>query len=453
MTGPTSLLFHNAIDYNRPIIPKGDRIARIVGSNKYAFAAILSMMRTVNPLASAEPCTVPPPYPDCNQNSIADQCDIETGTSVDCNDNATPDECELKRDCPPLGNHFTPGHSFSVLPYCGVCDPGGGHYGTDYIIEINPNTGHSRLFLEIPYCNALNGAAVSPDGKALRVGAWGSVYQFNPQGQDVNVPGVYVGRELNPMTYDRAGNFYVTRNCCNNDERVVRYPADGGTPEVLAYADNNGVPLADAGPIGVGPDGDVYVADYQRLVRIAPDGVVSLFDTYTSPYGDTVVTFSVLVNDSGFVFVSTEAGGIFRYTAGVPYSREVFIPCTQQFCPMYESDLSPDRSKIYAPYTDLSGGYWGRSAITAIDPEDGSHEFVTYGDVAGSCGGMAVVPLRHDVNDDGKSDTADLALMIACMDGVNVGPPVPTCYAADMDSDWDVDLYDLQSFLRANSVK
>ena len=64
-----------------------------------------------------------------------------------------------------------------------------------------------------------------------------------------------------------------------------------------------------------------------------------------------------------------------------------------------------------------------------------------------------MVPLRYDVNDDSESNDADLAVMVSCLEGVNVGPPNPDCYAADMDSDWDVDLYDLQSFLRARTVK
>lgn len=34
---------------------------------------------------------------DCNENAIADACDVTAGTSIDCNTNGTPDECEA--DC------------------------------------------------------------------------------------------------------------------------------------------------------------------------------------------------------------------------------------------------------------------------------------------------------------------------------------------------------------------
>ena len=36
------------------------------------------------------------PTVDCNQNGVADQCDIDLGTSDDCNGNLIPDECDLE---------------------------------------------------------------------------------------------------------------------------------------------------------------------------------------------------------------------------------------------------------------------------------------------------------------------------------------------------------------------
>jgi len=37
--------------------------------------------------------------PDCNGNDIADETDLEEGTSDDCNENKIPDECESDLDC------------------------------------------------------------------------------------------------------------------------------------------------------------------------------------------------------------------------------------------------------------------------------------------------------------------------------------------------------------------
>ena len=37
--------------------------------------------------------------PDCNLNGVADECDISSGTSEDCNSNFVPDECEADQDC------------------------------------------------------------------------------------------------------------------------------------------------------------------------------------------------------------------------------------------------------------------------------------------------------------------------------------------------------------------
>ncbi len=47
-------------------------------------------------------CNDPGP-PDCNNNGLADQCDVFEGTSLDCNRNVIPDECESLADCQPNG--------------------------------------------------------------------------------------------------------------------------------------------------------------------------------------------------------------------------------------------------------------------------------------------------------------------------------------------------------------
>jgi hypothetical protein len=56
-------------------------------------AAILFMYSS----ASAQSCAVGN-GPDCNQNNVADSCDVSSGASADCNIDGVPDECELGED-------------------------------------------------------------------------------------------------------------------------------------------------------------------------------------------------------------------------------------------------------------------------------------------------------------------------------------------------------------------
>jgi len=63
-------------------------------------------------------------YPDCNLNGIADEVDIESGTSMDCNSNVVPDECEPDSDgdgvpdacdeCPGIDDNAQIGQPFYI---------------------------------------------------------------------------------------------------------------------------------------------------------------------------------------------------------------------------------------------------------------------------------------------------------------------------------------------------
>ena len=48
----------------------------------------------------------PPQIIDCNQNGVADNVDIQNGTSPDCNKNTIPDECEIDMNSPADGGPF-----------------------------------------------------------------------------------------------------------------------------------------------------------------------------------------------------------------------------------------------------------------------------------------------------------------------------------------------------------
>lgn len=83
------------------------------------------------------PAPQPPPPPaiiDCNQNGVADDLDIQNGTSLDCNQNAKPDECEIDMNSPAVGGPFfcdpavdacaADCNGNGVPDECDICPPG-----------------------------------------------------------------------------------------------------------------------------------------------------------------------------------------------------------------------------------------------------------------------------------------------------------------------------------------
>lgn len=60
--------------------------------------ALLALAPALLPPAAASPF-VGEDFPDCNDNGVADDLDISSGTSQDCNQDGIPDECPV---CPPL---------------------------------------------------------------------------------------------------------------------------------------------------------------------------------------------------------------------------------------------------------------------------------------------------------------------------------------------------------------
>lgn len=347
----------------------------------------------------------------------------------------------------PARGQFVPGRIFTA----GGSDTHCQIYRDGFVYETDPENGTYRLFASLPpdSCPGLSSIAMSPDGKHLRVAArnWGAIVEFGAQGNwEVVIDGsdgVFPAANWNSITYDREGNFYLS-NYYTLNEMVVKFPADGGPKQVLAYYDNNGVILYSPYSLSVGPSGEVYVAaDYNKVFLIGSDGVVSLFDTIDeTPLSEFI--YSVLVDDAGYVHAQT--GDIWhRYTLGVPNSRVVLADC-EDICGSQALVLSPDRTRIYTSnYYDKSP--W-RLDMIAVDPHDGSYETVLE---YGGTGSFAIVPLRGDVDGDGNTDLYDLDWFAACMEGAGIEIPAH-CHLADMDADGDGDLFDLRYFMLGHSA-
>jgi WD40 repeat protein len=346
----------------------------------------------------------------------------------------------------PARAQFVPGHIFGLHHSNNFCkDDGktGTPIDSEYIYDINPETGEYRIFATIPreWCGVITGMAFSPDGKRLRVASMllSLIWEFDAQGNRTIAldwtDGIVSPEGCNCIAYDQRGNFYVSSK---GPEKVLRFPADGGPRAVLAYENNNGLLIGSPHSLAVGPGGEVYLADYvsDHLIRISPGGEVSVFDKYT--FNQSL--YSLTVADNGEVYALVLPPGIYRYAAGQPFGRETFTECDSQLC-VYLLTPSPDRRRIYA--TSSPPFY----SIVSIDPADASFELVAVGPIALSLCGLAGVPLRGDVDGDADTDLTDLQSLLYCMLGVNVGPPNPECGLADMDGDGDVDLFDVRYFM------
>jgi len=281
---------------------------------------------------------------------------------------------------------FVPGHVFAAQSTGKMCQIPA-DYGDDRIWEIDPETGEATLFVEISdeMCGFLTGLAFTPDGTRLRASSClrSEILEFDSEG-NMSVAldssdGIACPWGFNNLAYDAAGNFYVLVST----HSILRFPADGGLATVFAdQADG----LDDDGAIAFAADGDLYFTNdafdgIGMLGRITPDGNVSVFDTFPG----IVRPNSVTADDTGHVYAGLGTGEIFRYDAGDPDSKELWVlgPATSR----HSMTMSPDQSQIYLQSA-------GR--VFAIDVVDGS--FTTLADFSdpsffGSTAGIAVVPI------------------------------------------------------------
>lgn len=346
---------------------------------------------------------------------------------------------------------FVPGHIFVVHPTFNFCetDDDGVPIDEETIYEMNPETGESRVFAKMPreLCGGLGSPVVSPDGKKLRVSSsfLGIIWEFDAQANRTvaldSSDGVYGPGGCNGSAYDKEGNFYTS----NSPYEILRFPAGGGPPIVIANYWEDGVLYPNS--LSVGPDGEVYAiagTNKDTLYYVSPDGHVLIFDSIPHP---SRYLESVVVNDYGDVYLrQSDFGAIFRYSSGGAESREVFpLQCGVPggIC-VHTLTLSPDRNSIYASASSYP--------VVSIDPEIASFNVVVASPSVGSTCGLAVVPFRADVDGNGVRNLNDLEVLLSCTQGPGVAAVSDECGLADMDADGDVDLLDVRFFLRAHSA-
>ncbi|MCK4341517.1 MAG: hypothetical protein KAY37_07340, partial [Phycisphaerae bacterium] len=101
---------------------------------------------------------------DCNENGVADACDVEQGTSPDCNDNLVPDECDVASGSSPDTNANGVPDECEVCPGDSNCDGHVDWRDIEYFLAalVSEHEWECR-FSETPPCPYLNND-VNADG-------------------------------------------------------------------------------------------------------------------------------------------------------------------------------------------------------------------------------------------------------------------------------------------------
>ncbi|MBL8881092.1 MAG: SMP-30/gluconolactonase/LRE family protein, partial [Phycisphaerales bacterium] len=241
-------------------------------------------------------------------------------------------------------NGFAPGSVFLTETGAEGC-----RAQRSWIREFDPLTGESWLIAD--YFDGLcgnSGLAFTPDGSQLRVINLTSddILDFDSAGNGVIVYDYRVGLNGpfggNGLVWDRDGNFFVANEY---SQQILRFSPAGGRPTVLADQ-NDGI--TGGGGLAVLSNGDLLFAN-NRLLRISPGGVVSVFDPYFAPTFPRART--IARSKDGIVYVGAllnEAppGKIYRYTHENPASRELILEGFSSYNWMSIA-LSEDESVLY----------------------------------------------------------------------------------------------------------
>lgn len=317
--------------------------------------------------ASAQ-CT---PTVDCNQNGVADQCDIDLGTSDDCNGNLIPDECDLElatsEDCNLDGipDECSPGTAELV----GIGLAFGGGFGSavdstaDYAVVGAPdddllgtNTGSANIFKR-------TGTRWAEEMKIFGVSAtledrFGAAVAIEGDLAAIGAPGKLQGRGA-VFLYRRVGNGWW-----NYEGTLTAFDAPLGAAFGSAIAiENETIFVGAPGTLNGLGSGSVYIFTNENSMWLQDQKLESdeltdgdMLGCSIAVHGGTVAIGAPGheaggVTNAGSVLIFEESAGI--YTESLMITAETPSPFATFG---YSLDVNHDHLLVGAPGENVDGG-------------------------------------------------------------------------------------------------
>ncbi|MAJ29473.1 MAG: hypothetical protein CMJ92_08740, partial [Planctomycetes bacterium] len=311
------------------------------------------------------------PTVDCNQNGVADQCDIDLGSSDDCNGNLIPDECDLElatsEDCNLDGipDECSPGTAELV----GIGLAFGGGFGSavdstaDFAVVGAPdddllgtNTGSANIF-------ARKGTRWIEEMKIFGVAAtledrFGSAVAIEGDLAAIGAPGKLQGRGA-VFLYRRVGNGWW-----NYEGTLTAFDAPLGAAFGSALAiENETIFVGAPGTLNGLGSGSVYIYTHENGMWLQDQKLESdqltdgdMLGCSIAVHGETVVIGapgheSNGVTNSGSVLVFEESAGI--YTESLMITAQNPTPFATFG---YAVDVNHDHLLVGAPGEDVESG-------------------------------------------------------------------------------------------------
>lgn len=311
------------------------------------------------------------PTVDCNQNGVADQCDIDLGTSDDCNGNLIPDECDLElatsEDCNLDGipDECSPGTADLV----GIGLAFGGGFGSavdstaDFAVVGAPdddllgtNTGSANIFKR-------TGTRWTEEMKIFGVAAtledrFGAAVAIEGDLAAIGAPGKLQGRGA-VFLYRRVGNGWW-----NYEGTLTAFDAPLGAAFGSAIAiENETIFVGAPGTLNGLGSGSVYVFTYESGMWLQDQKLESdqltdgdMLGCSIAVHGGTVAIGapgheSGGVTNSGSVLIFEESAGI--YTESLMLSAETPSPFATFG---YSVDVNHDHLLVGAPGENVESG-------------------------------------------------------------------------------------------------
>ncbi len=293
-------------------------------------------------------------------------------------------------------NQFRPGDIYVADFGEKACQGPLDQYPGDRIWRVDPDSGAVSLFaaLDGPDCGGVTGLVFTPDGTRLRVAQYfnSRILEFDADGNFSvlydSSDGIVLPLSDKCMTYDAAGNFYVSVW-----RKILRFAPGSATAEVYASFPTDPL-ITHSGPLTVDLAGRLYYgsvpggATPSRILRFQGPNQRSIF-VASSPRA----AVSLQADTCGQIFAGLDGGlppnappQIVTYDNEDSSSRKVLVEGYDSLNSTPYIAFNPQQSSLYVVI-------WHPSAVSRLDLSSGVLSTVAeISDKYATLAGIAVVP-------------------------------------------------------------